>query len=60
MRSCPKCKSTSISKERWHEAVPDAFAIGGSAAYGQTGDLVCNSCGFTSSPSSFEEKKKDE
>lgn len=64
MRACPKCKSTKISKERWHEAVPNAFAIGGDAANGKTGDLVCNSCGFTGMPSSFDQeittKKQDE
>lgn len=59
MKECPKCSSTNISKEKWHEAVPDAFSIGGSAAYGQTGDLVCNDCGHTSSPSCFEKKNEE-
>lgn len=56
MRQCPKCESTRISKEKWHEAVPNAFEIGGDAALGQTGDLVCNDCGFASSPGCFQKK----
>jgi len=64
MRSCPKCKSIQISKELWHQVVPNAFAIGGDAAHGQTGDLVCDSCGFSGSPNSFDDaittKKQDE
>lgn len=59
MNECPKCGSTSISKEQWHDVVDNAFQIGGSAAHGQTGDLICNSCKYTSSRSSFEKKKSD-
>lgn len=60
MKECPECGSSRISKEKWHEAVPNAFEIGGDAALGQTGDLKCNDCGHTSSPSCFEKKKNDE
>ena len=56
MKTCPECDSTSVSKEKWHDAVPNAFAIGGDAAHGQTGDLVCNECKYTSSPNMFEKK----
>ncbi|WP_109402667.1 hypothetical protein [Proteus terrae] len=56
MNRCPKCGSVHISKERWHDAVPNAVEIGGDAAFGKTGDLVCDNCGFTSSPDSFESK----
>ena len=59
MKQCPKCKSTLVSKEKWHEAIPDAFEIGGGAALGQTGDLVCNDCGFTSSPDCFQKKESE-
>lgn len=59
MRQCPECGSTNISKEKWHEAVPNAFEIGGNAALGQTGDLKCNHCGFTSSPSCFQKKDSE-
>ncbi len=60
MRACPKCGSSRISKEKWHDAVPNAFQIGGQAALGQTGDLKCDDCGYASSPSSFEKKEKDD
>ncbi|WP_447027754.1 hypothetical protein [Vibrio parahaemolyticus] len=56
MKKCPKCNSSSISKEKWHQAVPNAFELGGQSAHGQTGDLVCNDCGYTSTPSCFESK----
>ncbi|WP_017005150.1 deoxycytidylate deaminase [Enterovibrio norvegicus] len=46
-----------VGKEKWHDAVTSAFQIGGDAALGNTGDLICNDCGFTSSPSCF--KKED-
>lgn len=57
MKQCPKCGSTSISKEEWHDAVPNAFEIGGNAALGKTGDLICNDCKFSSSPDSFKKKE---
>lgn len=60
MKKCPKCESVKISKERWHDAVTDAFSVGGSAANGQTGDLICNDCKYTSSPGSFEDKSEEE
>lgn len=59
MKTCPECGSSNISKEKWHDAVPNAFEIGGSAALGQTGDLVCNDCKFTSSPSCFKSNSTD-
>ena len=60
MKQCPKCSSTNISKEKWHDAVQNAFSIGGQAAHGQTGDLVCNECKYTSSPSSFRSEGEDQ
>jgi predicted nucleic-acid-binding Zn-ribbon protein len=54
MKQCPKCKSTNIVKEEWRDTVTNAVEIGGSAAFGKTGDLKCVDCGYTSTPSSFE------
>lgn len=59
MKQCPKCESTSISKEKWHEAFPNAFQLGGDAAHAQSGDLKCNDCGYTSTPSCFQKKKPE-
>ncbi len=56
MRQCPKCKSTRISTEKWHEAMPNDFKNGGIAALRKTGNLVCNDCRFTSSPRCFPKK----
>jgi predicted nucleic-acid-binding Zn-ribbon protein len=60
MRTCPKCRSTNVSKEKWHDAVPNAFELGGSAALGQTGDLICNDCKYTSTPSAFVSTDKEQ
>jgi predicted nucleic-acid-binding Zn-ribbon protein len=57
MSQCPKCGSHNIQKEEWRDTVPNAVKIGGSAAFGKTGDLICIDCRYTSSPSSFEPKK---
>jgi len=57
MKTCPECGSTNIVKEKWHDAVPNAFGIGGDAALGQTGDLLCADCKYSSSPSCFSVKK---
>lgn len=45
-----------VIKERWHHAVKNAFEIGGDAAHGQTGDLLCADCKYSGSPSEFERK----
>ena len=58
MNKCPKCGSSNINKEEWHDIVPNAYKIGGSAANGKTGDLVCNDCKYTSTPDSFKVIKK--
>ncbi len=36
--------------------MPNAFKNVGGAALSKTGDLVCNDCGFTSSPRCFPKK----
>ncbi|EGQ7820066.1 Eag protein [Vibrio parahaemolyticus] len=59
MKTCPKCGSHNIEKERWHHAVKDAFEMGGDAALGQTGDLFCADCKYTSTPNEFEESSSE-
>jgi len=44
--TCPKCRSNEVTRER----------IMGS----QTGDLVCLSCKYTSTPNEFQEKPKSD
>ncbi|ENP8456750.1 hypothetical protein ACEI25_003425 [Photobacterium damselae] len=59
MKQCPKCGSSNIHKEEWHDAVSNAFEIGGSAALGKTGDYVCMDCKYTAPSNEFYKNKDD-